>query len=136
MKNSNEAKDGKETRPVSFRLPTDVFDALNEKGSKMEMSAHELASKIVQENYQAPIEAIVVNETVTCSKQVFIAPATKQVFHFTRNDLRSIQIALGGGDSLPCHLHTMRMGDEWKGLTRIGENLYEVAVEPCHAQFI
>ena len=124
-------KETKETKPVSFRLPTDVFDALHDKGQGMDLSAHELASKIVQENYQTiPVEAIPVKEAVTCSKQVFLPPPSKQVFHFTLNDLKSLSYALCGTDHLPCHIHTIRKGiDEVRGLSRIGENLWEVVVE-------
>ena len=119
----------KVTKPVSFRLPIDVFDVLHHKGQEMELSAHELACKIVQENYQAPIDGIVVKEAVTCSKQVFLPPPSKQVFHFTLNELRSIYFTLTGREYLPCYVQTIRIGiDEWRGLTKIGEDLWEVEV--------
>ena len=127
--------DSKETKPVSFRLPIDVFDVLHDKGLGMELSAHELACKIVKENYQVPNDGIVVKEAVTCSKQVFLPLPSKQVFHFTLNDLKSICFALTGHDNLPCHVNTIRTGiDEVRGLTRIGEDLWEVLIETSNVQ--
>ena len=119
----------KVTKPVSFRLPIDVFDVLHHKGQEMELSAHELACKIVQENYQAPIDGIVVKEAVTCSKQVFLPPPSKQVFHFTLNDLKSVCFALTGREYLPSFFYNSRIGiDEYRGVTKIGEDLFELVV--------
>jgi len=119
----------KETKPVSFRLQADVFDALHDKGVGMDLSAHELACKIVQENYQVPNEDIAVKGTVTHSKQVFLPPPSKQVFHFNLKELKSVHFALTGSKHLPCYVHTIRIGiDEWRGLKKIGEDLWEVVV--------
>ena len=131
FKNNNMKSESKETKPVSFRLPMDVFDVLHDKGQGMELSAHELACKIVKENYQAPNHSngIALKEAVTNSKQVFLPPPSKQVFHFNLKELRAVYFALTGSECLPCHICTIRIGiDEWGGLTKIGEDLWEVVV--------
>src|ERR1035441_8928902 len=97
----------KVTKPVSFRLPIEVFDVLHHKGQEMELSAHELACKIVQENYQVPNEGIALKEEVTHSKQVFLPPPSKQVFHFNRKELLSVYFALTGSGYLPCYVDTI-----------------------------
>lgn len=125
----------KETKPVSFRLSSEVFEALQAKGQSMQLSAHELAGKIVQEHYKTPIEAVVMNEAVTHSKTVVLPPPTKQVFHFTTNDLRSVNYTLTGSRRIPCHAVNFRIGiEEWRGLRKIGEDLWEIEVGNCHIQ--
>src|ERR1035437_3776192 len=117
----------KDTKPVSFRLPVDVFDVLHEKGQVMELSAHELACKIVRENYQVPNGGIAMQDTVTSSKQVLLPPPSKQVFHFNRKELKTVLFALTGKEYLPCYVDSIRIGiDEYRGLTKIGEDLWEV----------
>ena len=126
-------KETKETKPISFRLPAKVFNALLDKGEGMELSAHEVASKIVQENYQVQLpvqnEDVTDNKIVTCSKQIFLPPPSKQVFHFTLNDLKSISFALSGRYYLPPYIFTLPIGKEYRGIKPIGENLWEVEVQ-------
>ncbi|HEX7415079.1 MAG TPA: hypothetical protein VF411_13625, partial [Bacteroidia bacterium] len=127
MKN-NETK---ETKPVSFRLPMEVFTVLQSKGEGMELSAHEVASKIVQDNYQEPIaiQGKVVKEPVTCSKKLVLREVNKHVFHFTLKDLRKIFSALTQGGYLPSYVCQMQIGEEYNGLTRVGDDLWEVLIE-------
>ena len=124
------------TKPVSFRLPTDVFSALQIKGEKIEMSAHEVASKIVQENYQQPIpiDAEIVKEPVTSchksfSKKLVLTEVNKHVFHFTLKDLRKIFATLTNGGYLPTHISNMEIGAECNCIARVSEDLWEVLIE-------
>ena|ERR1700739_3627890 len=125
----------KETKPVSFRLPVEVFDTLQDKGQEMDLSAHELACKIVQENYQVSNDAIPMKDTVTNSKQIFLPPPSKQVFHFNLKELKSVYYTLTGSKYLPSHVQTIRIGiDECRGLMKIGEDLWEIVVSHSNEQ--
>jgi hypothetical protein len=133
----------KETKPVSFRLPADVFDALQSKGLEKDLSAHEMAGKIVQEmagklvqeNQQSPIQEIAVKDTVTHSMQVFLPPPSKQIFHFTLNEIRHVFFALCGERYVRSYVRSIGIGDEWNGLTRIDEDLWEVEIKPSDEHF-
>lgn len=129
-------KENKETKSISFRLPADVFDVLQNKGVEMNLSAHELASKIVQGNHQVPIEATVVKDTVTHSKQIFLPPPYKRAFEFNLKELKQIFYAITGGHDLPYHVEALKVGvNENIGLMRTGEDLWEIVVEHSYFQF-
>jgi hypothetical protein len=123
----------KETKPVSFRLPMEVFEALQSKGEGMNMSAHEVANKLVQENYQEPIaiDAEIVKQSAISShsKKLVLTEVNKHVFHFTLKDLRKIFATLTNGGYLPPHISNMEIAAECNGLTRVREDLWEVLIE-------
>jgi hypothetical protein len=131
---SNESS--KETKPVSFRLPIAVFNILQNKGVEMGLSAHEVASKIVQEiigheKYQAPIpiECEVVKEPATSgSKKLVLTEVSKQVFHFSFKELQKIYAGLTNG-GYHHYINKMPIGAEYNGLTRVSEDLWEVLIE-------
>ncbi|MGP8217294.1 MAG: hypothetical protein ACLQQ4_17130 [Bacteroidia bacterium] len=132
----SEKPESNQTKTITFRLPADVFDTLHEKGQAIGLSAHEFAGKEIQENHQVSHEAIPMKDTVTHSKQIFLPPPSKQVFHFNRKELKSVYYALTGRDCLPCHIDTIRIGiDEVRGVTKIGEDKWEVVVEHSYSQF-
>src|SRR5665213_2701598 len=96
----------KETKSVSFRVPTDVFDTLHDKGLEMELSAHEVAGKFVQEK----IEDIALKDTVTSIKQVSLPPPIKQVLYLNRKGFKSLCFSINGNDYLPSYFDTIRIG--------------------------
>lgn len=124
-----------ETKPVSFRLPTEVFDALQSKGQAMELSAHELAAKIVQEHHQAPVDGVTMQQTVSSSKQLVATHLSKRVCHLTYKEYKTIFFAACGGN-LPHSVQHMEVGMVSEtGLKRLGEDLWEIEVEPLTAHF-
>jgi len=126
----SEKSETNQTKPVSFRIPMDIYEVLNDKGQEKDLSVGEVASEIVQENCQAPNEAIPVNDTVTCSKQVFLQQSSKQVIPLNRKEFKSLCYAITGSDYLPSYFDTIRIGkDKVRNVTKIGEDLWQVVVE-------
>jgi hypothetical protein len=121
----------KETKTISFRLPTDVFEALQDKAKAKGLSVGEFLCQSVQENHQVSHEAIPMKDTVEHSKQIMLPLPFKRVFHFNREELNSVYYSFTGKDCLPSNFDTIRVGkEEFRGVRKIDENTWEVQVYP------
>lgn len=126
-----EKSETSQTKPVSFRIPMDVYEVLNDKGQEKDLSVGEVASEIVQENCQAPIEDKAVKDTVTSSKKIMLPLPFKEVFHLNRKEFKSLCFSITNRDYFPWYFDTQRIGiDKIRGVTKIEEDKWEVEVYP------
>jgi len=127
----SEKSETNQTKTITFRLPIDVFDALQEKGQAIGLSAHEFAGKEIQENHQVSHEAIPMKDSVTHSEKIMIPQPFKRVFHFNREELKSVYYSFTGKEHLQGSFETIRVGkEEFRGVRKIDETTWEVQVYP------
>jgi hypothetical protein len=125
-------KDKNITKPVSFRLSAEVFEALQIKGEGMGLSPHEVASMLVQGNYKDPIaiQGEVVKEPVTSGYIKLVqTEVSKRVFRFNLEDLKTVFSSLANGGCLHYYICEMEIGAQHNRLTRISDDGWEVLLE-------